>query len=816
VRGYLGDDVRAPADLYVLRRRAPPRRPLRYAAHPRQRVLYGADPLPVPARARPHRIRSARVAIAVATVVAALGALLGPLALPAGADMTARGGVGHAYVLGARAGQKLVLTDAARRTVATGRADRLGSKIFRALEPGRGYRVRGGKRTTRPFRVLRAGANPPRSFYRGKTLKEGLNYVKVRDGIELAMTVRLPAGRTLADGPFPTFIEYSGYQVAAPHDLLNSVIGTLTGGPGASDPLAPASSTAVGSLLGPLLGFAVVSVQMRGSGCSGGAFDLFDLPTTYDGYDAVETVAAQPWVKGGTVGMAGISFSGISQLFVAGTRPPHLSAIAPMSVTDDLYNATGYPGGIFNSGFARTWVVERMHDARPAPAGGQPYARALVRMGDKRCRANQRLRLQTQNALRIQRQNPFRTPSLFEHRAPGRWLGRARVPVFLVGQFQDEQTGGHFVESLRLLNGKPRVWISLQNGVHADSLGPSTITRWAEFMGLYVADQIPSIPPAILGLSGELYRFLADAGAAPVQQSRFASFTSVAGARAEFEKDARMRLLMDNGAGPQGPGSIGATWELNSRAWPPPSVRATRYYLGRGGALAPRPSRRGTARYTADPAARPRQTLPGSGAEDAWKAQPPYNWAPLARGKGIGFTSARLGRDVVIAGPSSLDVHLRSSARDTDLQVTLSEVRPDGNETYVQNGWLRASHRKLDAARSTALDPFPTHLRRDAAPLPRGRYALVRVPIFPVAHAFRAGSRIRVTLQAPGGDRPRWSFAALDRGRTRNTIALGRPRASRLVLPVLAGATAKGTPLPGPTALRGQPSRRYMPASNGG
>ena len=94
-----------------------------------------------------------------------------------------------------------------------------------------------------------------------------------------------------------------------------------------------------------MLDFAVVSVQMRGSGCSGGAFDLFDLPTTYDGYDMVETVAAQSWVKGAKVGLAGISFSGITQLFVAGTRPPHLAAIAPMSVTDDLYTATGYPGG---------------------------------------------------------------------------------------------------------------------------------------------------------------------------------------------------------------------------------------------------------------------------------------------------------------------------------------------------------------------------------------------------------------------------------------------------------------------------------------
>ena len=192
---------------------------------------------------------------------------------------------------------------------------------------------------------------------------------------------------------------------------------------------------------------------MRGSGCSGGAFDLFDLPTTYDGYDAVEAVAAQSWVKGGKVGMGGISFSGITQLFAAGTQPPHLAAIAPMSVTDDLYTGTGYPGGIFNSGFAQSWVQERMDDAKPAPAGGQPWARELVKPGDKHCLANQKLRLQTQDALELQKQNPFRTPSLFAHRAPGPWLKHAKVPMFLVGQFQDEQTSGHFAESLKYLNG---------------------------------------------------------------------------------------------------------------------------------------------------------------------------------------------------------------------------------------------------------------------------------------------------------------------------------------------------------------------------
>jgi hypothetical protein len=391
------------------------------------------------------------------------------------------------------------------------------------------------------------------------------------------------------------------------------------------------------------------------------------------------------------------------------------------------------------------------------------------------------------------------------------------VPTFLVGQFQDEQTGGRFPESLALLAKNPKVWISLQNGVHADSLGPTTITRWVEFMQLYVGNEIPRIPDSILTLSGALYTYLADAGAAPVEQSRFAGTTDVAAAKAVFERDPRVRLLMDNGAGPAGPGSIGATWELGFGAWPLREAHATTYYLGAGGALTPTgPPAAGSAGYIADPKARPAQTLPGDGATDAWKAQPPYDWRPLAAGKGVGFTSAALASDVVIAGASSLDVFLKSSAKDTDLQVTLSEVRPDGNETYVQNGWLRASHRKLNRARSTALDPVPTHLRRDAAPLPAGRFTLVRVPIFPAAHAFRAGSRIRVTVEATGGDRPRWNFGTVDKGRTRNTIALGGATASKLLLPVVPGANANGTPLPGPTALRGEPNRLYAAASNGG
>lgn len=769
----------------------------------------------------------------------------------AAAKYRARGSVGDAYVKDAKPGSRLLLVNRKNRILRRGKADRFGSKIFYDVKPGRGYTVRTplkprkrkvrrkGKRKgkrwvikrrsrgTPRFKVLRPGDNPNPSFYKSKTLRQGLNYVTMRDGTELAMTVRLPAGKTLNSGPFPTIIEYSGYQTAAPHDLFQSIVGGAVGG---EDQLAPASSTAVGALIGPMLDFAVVSVQMRGSGCSGGAFDLFGWPTTFDGYDAVETVAAQDWVKG-KVGMVGISFSGITQLFTGGTRPPHLAAITPMSVTDDVYAGTGFPGGIFNRGFAYSWITERMEDAEPAPEGGQPWARVMSTTGDpkvtdaalreeqkRHCLRNQRMRLQTRDANKLIEDNPFRTPGLFAKRSPGKWLKKVDVPVFFIGQFQDEQTGGHFPEALAGLKDNPNVWITLQNGVHVDSLGPSTLTRWIEFLNLYVADRAPVVvPPLVIGLGPVLYQQIADAPALPIMPSRFTLATSASAARKEFEKDPRVRLLMDNGdAIPLSPGAIGAKWETELADWPSPSLRPTAWYLGGNGKLQPTKPEAGTASYVSDPAARPEATLPDAGEDDSWKPQPPYDWQPVKPGKGLAWVTPPLGKDTFIAGPSSVDLDLKSSMRNTDLQVTLTEVRPDGKETYIQNGWLRANHRKLDPRLSTPNDPVQTWLKQDRMPMKQGRFQTVRVQIYPVAHVFRTGSRIRLNLQAPGGDRTIWKFDTIEQGRTTNTVRFGGARPSKLVLPVIPGLDAKGTPLPGATSLRGQPSRAYEPASNGG
>src|SRR6201999_2286672 len=72
-----------------------------------------------------------------------------------------------------------------------------------------------------------------------------------------------------------------------------------------------------------------------------------------------------------------------------------------------------------------------------------------------------------------------------------------------------------------------------------------------------------------------------------------------------------------------------------------------------------------------------------------WKAQEPP-------GASVSYTTPALSRDSEFFGSGSANVWVSSTAPDTDLQITLTEVRPDGQEVYVSRGWLRASHRKLD------------------------------------------------------------------------------------------------------------------------
>ncbi len=608
-----------------------------------------------------------------------------------------------------------------------------------------------------------------------------------------ASAVELPYVPT---GPTPTLIEYSGYGYADPAGPENGI-----------------------SLIANLMGFTVVDVNMRGTGCSGGAYDFFEPLQNLDGYDVVETIAHQPWVLHHQVGMMGISYGGISQLFTAATRPPDLAAITPLSVIDNT-QTTLYPGGILNTGFALEWAKERVHDAEAAgPESGQAWAYERVQEGDETCRRNQALHPEAVNLLQKVRENSHYVPKVADPLSPLTFVHKIDVPTFMACQWTDEQTGGHCPDLAEHFSGTRKKWFTFTNGTHIDSLDPATFNRWLDFLELYVAKQPPGPVGALMHLAAPLV-FQEAMGIPgltlppdPVQLA-----PTYQSALAAFEAEKPIRVLFDSGAGGLGAGRPYPSFEDSFNEFPIPGTQAKALYLAPGGNLRRRPPRGSHADgFTWNAGALPPTDFSGdtaSGEGGLWTATPTYEWEQSPTGSAVSYVSAPLGQDTTVIGAGAVNLWVRSQSPNVDLQATVSEVRPDGKETFVQSGWVRADERKLDARQSTPLEPVLSLREEDIEPMPPNKFVKVTIPLYYEGHAYRAGSRIRVTIAAPNGTQPIWAFGETEpAGTTQVAIGYSPRHPSDLLLPVVPGIAVPAglPPCPG---LRGEPCREYVPFVN--
>ena len=204
----------------------------------------------------------------------------------------------------------------------------------------------------------------------------------------------------------------------------------------------------------------------------------------------------------------------------------------------------------------------------------------------------------------------------------------------------------------------------------------------------------------------------------------------------------------------------------------------------------------------------------GAGDNGLWTATPPYQWSQDPARHAVAYVTEPLSADTTAVGAGRVDLWVRSSAPNVDLQVTISEVRPDGKETFVQNGWVRTIARALDEAKSTELEPVLSLREEDFAPMPADQFVPVTVPLYYEGHAYRAGSRIRVRVSAPNGDQPIWSFSETEPAGTAEVeIGYGDGMPSRLVLPQVPGVDVPDQ-LPPCPGLRGEPCRDYVPFEN--
>ena len=759
------------------------------------------------------------------TLITALAfALVFGSSATAEASFDAHGSVEQVYATALPADASVSLLDSGGGVVQTRNANDLGGALFRNITPGGGYQVRldtTGEESGTLTVLTTASAPPSPSIYNQTVPSDGYGYLTTRDGIKLAYSVHPPtdvlnaeglalppevAGQITNSNPAPTLIEYSGYGYARPEGPVSGI-----------------------ATLANLMGFTVVDVNMRGTGCSGGAFDFFEPLQNLDGYDVIETVAHQPWVAHNKVGMLGISYGGISQLFTAQTRPPDLAAIAPLSVIDQT-QTTLYPGGILNTGFAVNWALERQHEAQPAgPDSGQPWAHQRIQEGDTTCAANQALHPEATDLMAKIRANDHYVPEVADPLSPTRFVDKINVPVYMACQWTDEQTGGHCPTLAKHMTGTDKKWFTYTNGTHVDSLAPPTYTRLFDFHELYVAKEPPitnsaqvqaswpAAMQAIFGISGPG----GSPPAATLPPDPVQLQPTYGLAKAAFEAQPPIRVLFDNGAGnPPNPGWPYPAFERSFSSFPIPGTVARSWYAGPGGALLSQPpSLSGADGFTWDAHARPLTDFTGdtaAGEGGLWTATPNYQWTQDPRRSAVAYVTPPVSSDTAVVGGGAVDVWVRSSTPNVDLQATISEVRPDGKETFVQGGWIRTKARKLDPAKSTELEPVPSFLQEDFADMPANRFEPVTIPLYYEGHMYRAGSRIRVRISAPNGDQPIWSFGETDPPDTAKVaIAYGTDTPSRVVLPVVPdeGAPTGLPPCPG---LRGEPCRNYQPFQNPG
>jgi hypothetical protein len=168
--------------------------------------------------------------------------------------------------------------------------------------------------------------------------------------------------------------------------------------------------------------------------------------------------------------------------------------------------------------------------------------------------------------------------------------------------------------------------------------------------------------------------------------------------------------------------------------WPPPGATERALFLAAGGRLrdSSPPAGDEPSRYRYDPA----DPTPALGGPLLLEHKPVRDNRPLeARDDVLTFTSDPLATELDAIGPVSADIRLRSSRGDTDVFVRVCDVDAEGASWNVCDGLIRLS--------------------RDEPPRDENGIASVRFELWPTAHRFAAGHRVRV--QVSSGAHPRYA-----------------------------------------------------------
>lgn len=512
-------------------------------------------------------------------------------------------------------------------------------------------------------------------------------------------------------------------------------------------------------------GYAVVVIDVRGTGASFGTRDSFRSPRERDdSVEVVDWIVEQPW-SDGKVGATGISYLGAASDFLASTGHPAVRAIAPLFSVWDTYIDNYYPGGIQLKALTQSYddlMVALDHDrqdmlhrfvyyANPDFRGPQPVDEdpdgTLLQQAIKEHLNNFR---QTEFMPEFRfREDPLPYDPSFSSASFSPYSVsqgiRPDVAVLSVSGWMD---GAGYMNAAiaryQTLKENPRHLLlgPWDHGARID------VSPWRE---QEMAD--PVWLPEVLRFFDHYLAGMANGidKEAPIHYFTLHAQKWQAAQEWPVTTSDGPVLSMGGDQWLQPSGALSTNWFVQAHPQTDAVAQGCEvsyqvdFSLGTGG---------GT-RYERIAAINSTEYYP--------------DWKGRTDGM-LSWTSSPLLKPATVTGHALVDLWISSSEPDGALFVYLTEIEADGSERYVTEGLLRLLHRKESPCPETFRIswPFRSYRRSDAAPMVPGVFERVRLPLFATSWQFAQGSRLRVSVsgadvdhcgQVPHGRPPLYKIA---------------------------------------------------------
>ncbi len=578
-------------------------------------------------------------------------------------------------------------------------------------------------------------------------------YVTVRDGTRIAVDVHLP-GREDNGASYPAILiltpYYRRFALRQGHRPNIDACATVAF---YRDMFVPR-------------GYALVCVDVRGSGASFGYRDGFRSPAErLDHHDIADWVSREPWCDG-NIGATGISYPGAASDFLASTNHPAVKAVAPLFAVWDTWMNHLYPGGILLNCVSQRYgqLAESLDlDQRekipdyayfkdddltgPAPVDDDPDG-ILLAEAIHQHHANFDMQDFAQ-------QLRFRDSTLSENPdysaadiSPFNYANRAAdhsTPYYSISGWMDG--GGYSVGTIQRHR-----W--LENPESRLMLGPwdhgarGNVSPWR---GSSTEAQQPIVGAAVLRFFDKHLKGLESA--------------------IEDEKPVHYFTMGEE------------KWK-SSDAWPPAAVEMS-FYPGAQNSLTNTPpdTIAGEDVYQADFAC-------GTGTHSRYdrlyiaNVETYYDDWDGREDAMLSYTGEPLPEDSEMTGHPWVDLRFSCSEKDCTFFIYISDLTPEGKSVYVTEGMFRALHRRdgNNPPDIPATGPAHSFLMADAKHLTPGEPDEVRFEILPTSYLFRKGHRVRISIAAADSDH----FTKIPAGRPpKITLFRDISRPSRIVLPIV-------------------------------